>query len=164
MSIAARNAAASDTQSVTTSADRNHEHKGGCKTPVDGRALHEVKKFYSSNLCVSVDRTNGICTCNFLVRFMFPRRPTERHIHTFSTAERPVCVPYKRKRHRLNRRVAAPAASATVNKQKITKRAFDGRTMHGLNFTLCFCSVNCMFPVARPNGIFTRFPPRNYRR
>ena len=57
------------------------------ETPVDGRALHEVKKFYSSNLCVSVDRTNGICTCNFLVRFMFPRRPTERHIHTFSTAE-----------------------------------------------------------------------------
>ena len=27
---------------------------------------------------------------------MFPRRPTERHIHTFSTAERPVRVPYKR--------------------------------------------------------------------
>ena len=28
---------------------------------------------------------------------MFPRRPTERHVLTFSTAERPVCVPYKRK-------------------------------------------------------------------
>ncbi len=63
---------------------------------------------------------------------MIIRRPTELHLHTFSTAERPVCVPYKRKSIRLNRRVAAPAASATVNIQKITKRAFDGRTQHGL--------------------------------
>ena len=43
-----------------------------------------------------------------------------------------VCVPYRRKRHRLNRRVAAPAASATVNIQKITKRAFDEQALHGL--------------------------------
>ena len=28
---------------------------------------------------------------------MFHRRPTARRILTFSTAERPVCVPYKRK-------------------------------------------------------------------
>ena len=35
-----------------------------------------------------------LCICS--VNFMFPRRPTERHIHTFSTAERPLCVPYKR--------------------------------------------------------------------
>ena len=50
----------------------------------------------------------------------------------FFTAERPVCVPYKRKPIRLNCRVAAPAASATVDVQKITKRAFDGRTLYGL--------------------------------
>ena len=82
-------------------------------------------------------------------------RPTERYLQTFSTAERPVCVPYKRKPIRLNRRAAAPAASATVNIQKIAKRAFDGRTMHGLNFTLCICSVNFMFH-RRPNE---RHPP-----
>ena len=59
-------------------------------------------------------------------------RPTERHMQTFSTAERPVCVPYKRKPHRLNRRAAAPAASATVDVKKIAKREFDGRTLHSL--------------------------------
>ena len=57
-------------------------------------------------------------------------RPTERHPPAFSTAERPVCVPYKRKPIRLNRRAAAPAASATINIQKNTMRAFDGRTLH----------------------------------
>ena len=59
-------------------------------------------------------------------------RRTEKHKPTFPTAERPVCVPYKRKPIRQNCRVAAPAASATVNIQKITKRAFDGRALHGL--------------------------------
>ena len=59
-------------------------------------------------------------------------RPTERHPPAFSTAERPVCVPYKRKPHRLNRRAAAPAASATVNIQKITKRTFDRHLLHWL--------------------------------
>ena len=39
---------------------------------------------------------------------------------------------YKRKPIRLNRRVGAPAPTATVNIQKITKRAFDGRALHGL--------------------------------
>ena len=63
---------------------------------------------------------------------MYPRRPTEQHMPAFSSAERPVCVPYKRKPIRLNCRVAAPAASATVDVQKITKRAFDGRTLYGL--------------------------------
>ena len=62
---------------------------------------------------------------------MFDRRPTGRHMHTFSTAERPVCVPYKRKAVRLKCRVAAPAASATVNIQKNTMRAFDGRALQG---------------------------------
>ena len=65
---------------------------------------------------------------------MFLRRPTARHPPMFFSAERPVCVPYKRKSIRLNRRAAAPAASATENKQKITKRAFDGRTPHGLKY------------------------------
>ena len=66
---------------------------------------------------------------------MFLRRPTERHPPAFSTAERPVCVPYKRKGttpNRQNRRAAAPAASATVDVKKITKRAFDGHLLHWL--------------------------------
>ena len=89
---------------------------------------------------------------------MFPRRPTARQSPVFFTAERPVCVPYKRKPIRLNRRAAAPAASATVNVQKITKRAFDGRTLHGLkqlhNINLF---VNFMFPrrpTARHSPVF----------
>ena len=49
-----------------------------------------------------------------------------------SVAERPVCVPYKRKPIRLNRRAAAPAASATVNKKMITICAFDGRAQQRL--------------------------------
>ena len=99
----------------------------------------------------------------FIRQFCVPRRPTERHVLTFSTAERPVCVPYKRNPVRLNRRVAAPAASATLNVQKITKRAFDGRTMHRLSFTLCIYSSILCSPVARPNGTLSRFPPRNAR-
>ena len=90
---------------------------------------------------------------------MFPRRPTARLSPVLSAAERPVCVPYKRKPIRLNRRAAAPAASATVNIQKITKRAFDGRTLHGLkqlhNINLF---VNFMFPrrpTARHSPMFS---------
>ena len=52
------------------------------------------------------------------------KRHYEHHSPAFSAC--------KRKPIRLNRRAAAPAASATVNIQKITKRAFDGRTLHGL--------------------------------
>ena len=66
---------------------------------------------------------------------MIIRRPTARRILTFFTAERPVCVPYKRKGtlpNRLNRRAAAPAASATVNAKTVTKRAFDVCALHGL--------------------------------
>ena len=59
-------------------------------------------------------------------------RHYERHSPIFFSAERPVCVPYKRKTIRLNRRAAAPAASATVDVKKIAKRAFDGRTLYGL--------------------------------
>ena len=58
----------------------------------------------------------------------------------------------------LNRRVGAPAPTATVNKQKITKRTFDGRALHGLKFTLCICSVNFMFsrrPTARHSPSFS---------
>ena len=52
------------------------------ETPVDGRALHEVKKFYSSNLCVSVDQTNGICTCIFPrnARCAFPTREKAQYL------------------------------------------------------------------------------------
>ena len=69
-----------------------------------------------------------------------------------------VCVPYKRKPVRLNRRVAAPAASATVNVKTVTRRAFDGRTMHGLKFTLCICSVNFMFPRRQTEKNKPTFP------
>ena len=65
---------------------------------------------------------------------MFLRRLSERHSPMFFSAERPVCVPYKRKPIRLNCRAAAPAASATVDVKKITKRAFDGRALHGLKY------------------------------
>ena len=66
---------------------------------------------------------------------MISRRPTARHSPAFSAAERPVCVPYKRKGttpDRLNCRAAAPAASATVNVKTVTRRAFDGRALHGV--------------------------------
>ena len=118
------------------------------KRAFDRHTLQGLKKLHNINL---------------FVNFMFPRRPTERYMLTFSTAERPVCVPYKRKPHRLNRRAAAPTASATVNIQKIAKRAFDGRTMHRLTFTLCIYSSILCSPVARPNGTCSRFPPRNAR-
>ncbi len=39
----------------------------------------------------------------------------------------------------------------TVNIQKNTMRAFDGRTMYGLKFTLCKRSLNFMFD-RRPTG------------
>ena len=48
----------------------------------------------------------------------------ERHSPAFSAC--------KRKPIRLNRRAAAPAASATVKIQKITKRAFNGRALQRL--------------------------------
>ncbi len=81
MSIAARNAAASDTQSVTTSGVRDRKHTEDYETYVrrTGTAWVEIIT---------------LCICS--VNFMFPRRPTERQSPTFSTAERPVCVPYKR--------------------------------------------------------------------
>ena len=66
---------------------------------------------------------------------MISRRPTARHSPAFSAAERPVCVPYKRKGttpDRLNCRAAAPAASATVNVKTVTIRAFDKYALHGL--------------------------------
>ena len=126
-----------------TCADREDAQIIITKRAFDGRALHGLKQLHNINL---------------FVNFMFPRRPTERHLHSFSTAERPVCVPYKRKPIRLNRRAAAPAASATVNVQKITKRAFDGHALHGLkqlrNINLF---VNFMFPrrpTARQSPVF----------
>ena len=76
---------------------------------------------------------------------MIIRRPNERHSPAFSTAERPVCVPYKRKAVRLQCRVAAPAASATLNVKTVTIRVFDGRALQGLKFTLCKRSLNFMF-------------------
>ena len=76
---------------------------------------------------------------------MFPRRPTERQLRMLSTAERPVCVPYKRKPIRLNRRAAAPAASATLNEKMIAIRAFDGRTLHGLKTVKVKTDTVCAF-------------------
>ena len=82
MSIAARNAAASNAQSVTTSGVRDRKHSEDYKACVrrTGTAWVEIIT---------------LCICS--VNFMFHRRPTERHSPMFSTAERPVCVPYKRK-------------------------------------------------------------------
>ena len=82
----------------------------------------------------------------------------ERSRKRYAVRDDEVCVPYKRKPVRLNRRAAAPAASATVNIQKITKRAFDGRTMHGLKLTLCICSVNFMFPRRQTEKNKPTFP------
>ena len=115
---------------------------------------------------------------------MFLRRPTERHSPVFSAAERPVCVPYKRrggarqaggcralprgtelsglcsdevcvpykrKPHRLNCRAAAPAASATINKQKITKRAFDGRALHRLELLLRVIFIRQFYDYPSPD-------------
>ena len=48
---------------------------------------------------------------------MFLRRPTEHHPHKFSTAERPVCVPYKRKNFRTNQK---QSAAALVYKKEIS--------------------------------------------
>ena len=59
-------------------------------------------------------------------------RGEERSRKRYAVRDDEVCVPYKRKPVRLNRRVAAPAASATVNAKTVTIRAFDGRALHGL--------------------------------
>ena len=62
------------------------------------RVAHsKVKSYFSA---VPALRSMGlkIAPCIFYSSILcFPRRPTERHMLTFSTAERPVCVPYKRK-------------------------------------------------------------------
>ena len=78
------------------------------ETPVDGRALHVLKYIRQFHVSPSTVRTS------------FAR--------VFRLQAAKQCT----KPDRLNRRAAAPAASATVNIQKITKRAFDGRTLHSL--------------------------------
>ena len=54
---------------------------------------------------------------------MFDRRPTGRHMHTFSTAERPVCVPYKRKGTVPNRMTPKKVGSKSARRERIYKRA-----------------------------------------
>ena len=69
MSIAARNAAASDTQSVTTSGvrDRKHTEEYNACVRRTGIAWIEIITLCicSVNFMFPVDRTNGICTCIF---------------------------------------------------------------------------------------------------
>ena len=92
------------------------------ETPVDGRALHVLKYIRRFYICPSPDRMS------FARVF---------HLQAAKQCTKP---------DRLNRRAAAPAASAAVNVKTVTIRAFDGRSLHGLKFTLCICSVNFMFP------------------
>ena len=54
---------------------------------------------------------------------MFNRRPTERHSPTISTAERPVCVPYKRKGTTPNRLKAKKVGSKSARRERVYKRA-----------------------------------------
>ena len=79
MSIAARNAAASDTQSVTTRGVRDRKHTEDYETCVRRTGIAWIEII-------------TLCICS--VNFMFPRRPTENHPHKFST--------YKRKRNTRN--------------------------------------------------------------
>ena len=53
---------------------------------------------------------------------MFDRRPTGRHMHTFFTAERPVCVPYKRKGTMPNRLKRQKVGSKSARRERIYKR------------------------------------------
>ena len=102
------------------------------KRAFDRRTLHGLKFtlcIYSVNLC-----------CPSTKRTAFA--------HVFS-AERPVCVPYRRQPVRVTCRVGAPAPTATVNIQKITKRAFDRRTLHALKFTLCIYFINLCCPSTK---------------
>ena len=106
------------------------------KRAFDGRALHGLK---------------FLCRVIFIRQFMFIRRPSERYSPMFSAAERPVCVPYKRKPVRITCRVGAPAPTATVNKQRITKRAFDGRALHGLKFLCRVIFIRQFMFIRRPS-------------
>ena len=76
-------------------------------------------------------------------------RQTKLHPLKFYTAERPVRVPYRRKPVCVTCRVGAPAPTATVNIQKITRRVFDRRTLHGLKFTLRIYFVNLCCPSTK---------------
>ena len=81
MSETARNAAASDAQSVTTSGVRDRRQTEDYETCVRRTGIIWVEI---------------ITPCNFFDNIMFLRRPTARHPPMFPVAERPVCVPYKR--------------------------------------------------------------------
>ena len=92
MSIAARNAAASDTQSVTTSGVRDRRQTEDYETCVRRTGIAWIEII-------------TLCICS--VNFMFPRRPTGRNLRMQCVAERPVCVPYKRKNLRMNQKQSA---------------------------------------------------------
>ena len=57
---------------------------------------------------------------------MFHRRPSERLSPMFSTAERPVCVPYKRKTFRTNQK---QSAVALVCKKEINLTSWNGKKL-----------------------------------
>ena len=82
-------------------------------------------------------------------------RGEERSRKRYAVRDDEVCVPYKRKPVRLNRRAAAPAASATVNAKTVTIRAFDGRTQHRLELLLRVISIRQFYDY--PSTVRTSF-------
>ena len=54
---------------------------------------------------------------------MLSRRPTERHSPMFFTAERPVCVPYKRKGTIPDRLIPKKVGSKSARRERVYKRA-----------------------------------------
>ena len=60
---------------------------------------------------------------------MLPRRPSERHPPMFSSAERPVCVPYKRKGKGTtpDRLIPKKVGSKSARRERVYKRAAETR-------------------------------------
>ena len=82
-------------------------------------------------LCLSVDKPKGICACVFLQAETYPLESC---------------------------RVGAPAPTATLNVKTVTKRAFDGRALHGLKSFVVYFFDNIMFtrrPTARHSPVFS---------
>ena len=101
------------------------------ETPVDGRALHVLKYIRHFYISPSTART------------AFAR---VFHLQAAKQCTKP---------DRLNRRVAAPAASATVNVKTVTIRAFDGRTQHRLELLLRVISIRQYYDY--PSTVRTSF-------
>ena len=66
-----------------------------------------------------------LCIC--FVNFMFSRRLTARHSLMFFTAERPVCVPYRRKGTTPDRMIPKKVGSKSARRERVYKRAAETR-------------------------------------